>query len=99
MASDGWFTEQLGVPSKYAIEVKSGRHTLMGDLMPAAGGQDVGPSPKEYVMAAVVSCTLMVRRRVGVKRLMRLACALETQWVRVLEEDELVCCSRARVVA
>lgn len=42
------------------MEIKSGRHTLYGDLMPAAGGSDQGPSPKEYVMAAVTSCTVMV---------------------------------------
>lgn len=48
--------------SPYAVTGRSGRHLLKADLMPQAGGQDVGPSPKEYVLMALGSCTLMTMR-------------------------------------
>ena len=41
---------------------RSGRHELLGDLAPAAGGQDAGPSPKELVMLGLASCTSMTVR-------------------------------------
>lgn len=52
--------EEGGGP--YAVTGRSGRHTLRGDLMPPAGGQDIGPSPKEYVLMALGSCTAMTMR-------------------------------------
>ncbi len=51
--------------SPYAIRGQSGRHTLAADLMPQAGGQDGGPSPKEYVLMALGSCTAMTMRMYG----------------------------------
>lgn len=51
--------------SPYAVTARSGRHTLRGDLMPAAGGGDAGPSPKEYVLMALGSCTAMTMRIYG----------------------------------
>ena len=47
---------------RYAHTLRSGRHTLRGDLMPAAGGGDVGPSPKELAMLALGLCTSMTVR-------------------------------------
>jgi len=46
----------------YGIQIVSGRHTLYSDLMPEAGGNDKGPSPKEYALVALSSCTLMTVR-------------------------------------
>jgi len=48
--------------SAHAVQGTSGRHTLYSDLMPEAGGVDKGPSPKEYVLAALGSCTLITAR-------------------------------------
>ena len=36
--------------ARFAHTLQTGRHTLRGDLMPQAGGTDVGPSPKELAM-------------------------------------------------
>ena len=47
---------------RYAHTLRSGRHTLRGDLMPAAGGTDAGPSPKELAMLALGLCTSMTVR-------------------------------------
>lgn len=46
----------------YAHTITSGVHRLRGDLMPEAGGGDEGPSPKEYIMAALGMCTSMTVR-------------------------------------
>lgn len=48
--------------SAYVVQGTSGRHTLSADLMPQAGGKDKGPSPKEYLLVALGSCTLMTMR-------------------------------------
>lgn len=42
--------------------LESGRHVLAGDLMPAAGGHDAGPSPKELLMLSLGMCTAMTVR-------------------------------------
>lgn len=47
---------------RYAHTMRSGRHTLRGDLMPAAGGFDAGPSPKELALLALGLCTSMTVR-------------------------------------
>ena len=48
--------------SAYVVKASSGRHELLSDLMPQAGGKDAGPSPKEYALVALGSCTLMTMR-------------------------------------
>jgi len=45
-----------------AHTLRTGRHTLTGDLMPEAGGSDVGPSPKELLMLSLALCTSMTVR-------------------------------------
>jgi uncharacterized OsmC-like protein len=54
--------ERREADSLHAVQGTSGRHTLCSDLMPEAGGADKGPSPKEYVLAALGSCTLITIR-------------------------------------
>jgi hypothetical protein len=76
--------EEIREGGAYATRATSGKHQLIGDLMPQAGGQvrqrpeyeavharpytlprdcqDLGPSPKEYVMVALASCTAMTIR-------------------------------------
>jgi hypothetical protein len=49
-------------PLRYSHTMRSGRHTLRGDLMPAAGGGDVGPSPKELALLSLGLCTSMTVR-------------------------------------
>ena len=49
-------------PARYAHTLRSGRHALRGDLMPAAGGTDAGPSPKELALLSLGLCTSMTVR-------------------------------------
>lgn len=53
--------EDVGGPL-YAHTLRTGRHTLRGDLMPQAGGTDAGPSPKELAMLSLALCTSMTVR-------------------------------------
>ena len=43
----------------YAVEIDAGRHHLVGDEGPNLGGQDKGPAPYEYLLAALGSCTII----------------------------------------
>ena len=42
--------------SGFTIKVDSGSHTIYVDQPKTSGGQDMGPSPLQLVMAAVVGC-------------------------------------------
>lgn len=46
----------------YVQTIQSGRHRIVSDLAPVAGGTDAGPSPKELLMSALASCTSMTIR-------------------------------------
>ena len=61
LPSDSASTDGAAV-RRYAHTMRSGRHTLRGDLMPAAGGFDAGPSPKELALLALGLCTSMTVR-------------------------------------
>jgi putative redox protein len=46
----------------FAVSIQAGRHTLVGDEPIAAGGNDLGPSPYELLLAALGECTVMTLR-------------------------------------
>jgi putative redox protein len=46
----------------YSQIVTAGSHTLSADEPQAVGGNDVGPSPYEYIMAGLGACTAMTLR-------------------------------------
>jgi putative redox protein len=46
----------------YSPLVHSGRHVLSADEPEASGGNDVGPSPYEYLLAGLGACTAMTLR-------------------------------------
>ena len=48
--------------SKFSCDIQSGIHTFTSDLMPEAGGCNLGLSPKELLMSALGSCTAMTIR-------------------------------------
>lgn len=43
--------------AKYTTQIKLGKHTLIADEPIKYGGNDFGPSPYEYLSAALASCT------------------------------------------
>ncbi|MGO9833340.1 MAG: OsmC family protein [Polyangiaceae bacterium] len=44
---------------KFRQNITVGPHTLIGDESTEAGGDDAGPEPHEYLLAALASCTSM----------------------------------------
>ena len=48
-----------GTGAGFAQEIVAGRHRLAGDEPLTAGGTDTGPSPYDYLLAALGSCTSM----------------------------------------
>lgn len=45
--------------SKFTFEAKSRQHSLVLDANQATGGADLGPTPKELVLAAICGCSGM----------------------------------------
>ncbi len=49
----------FGSANGFAQEIAVGRHRLAGDEPIAVGGTDTGPSPYDFLLAALGSCTSM----------------------------------------
>ena len=48
-----------GEAGTFAQQIVAGRHRLRGDEPTSAGGTDTGPSPYDFLLAALGSCTSM----------------------------------------
>ena len=57
----GWVTTRLG-PRGFRAEIRAGRHVFIADEPVAVGGTDAGPTPYDYVLAALGGCTAMTLR-------------------------------------
>ncbi len=57
----GVIVEEAGTGT-YAQLIRSGRHLLQADEPAAVGGDDTGPGPYEYLLAALGACTSMTLR-------------------------------------
>ncbi|HLN22513.1 MAG TPA: OsmC family protein [Patescibacteria group bacterium] len=53
---------------RFAQEVRVGRHMLAADEPLLAGGDDSGPGPYDYLLAALGACTAMTVRLVARRR-------------------------------
>jgi len=51
-----------GGGGRYSQRVTVGRHVLSADEPPSRGGQDIGPSPNEYLLAGLGACTAITVR-------------------------------------
>ncbi len=46
----------------YSTEIESSSHSFWADEPESAGGQNLGPSPMEYLEAAIASCSTITMR-------------------------------------
>ncbi|GIW41249.1 MAG: hypothetical protein KatS3mg076_1826 [Candidatus Binatia bacterium] len=58
----GESTTVRGGRSGFAVDIEVRQHRLRGDEPLEVGGTDTGPSPYEYLLAALGSCTVMTLR-------------------------------------
>lgn len=45
--------------TRYVADINTGRHNIVADEPLDAGGDDLGPTPRELLLAAIGSCTTM----------------------------------------
>ncbi|HKO16491.1 MAG TPA: OsmC family protein [Gemmatimonadaceae bacterium] len=57
-----------GGPSGFRMEITARGHTLVADEPAALGGTDAGPTPYDYVAAALGACTAMTIRMYADRR-------------------------------
>jgi putative redox protein len=55
-------TVSTALSGKHRQNICVGPHTLLGDVTVAEGGDDAGPNPHEYLLAALGSCTSMTMK-------------------------------------
>lgn len=60
-ADAGWVATRVG-PTGYRAEIHVRTHVLTADELVAAGGTDAGPTPYEYLLAALSGCMAMTLR-------------------------------------
>ncbi len=58
---NGWLEASVGAAG-YRTDINARQHRLTADEPESAGGGDAGPSPYEYLLAAVATCTAMTVR-------------------------------------
>jgi putative redox protein len=56
-----WVTATIG-PKGFRTDVQAGAHAIVVDEPTALGGTDMGPTPYDYMLAALGSCTVMTLR-------------------------------------
>ncbi|MEE9276078.1 MAG: OsmC family protein [bacterium] len=68
-AADGWkvVVAETG-EGRYANRVEAGAHALAADEPRAAGGLDTGPSPYDFLLASLGTCTSMTLRMYADRR-------------------------------
>ena len=60
-STGGWISARIG-SAGYRVDVQAGRHAFIVDEPLAVGGTDMGPTPYDYVLAALSSCMAITLR-------------------------------------
>jgi len=63
----GWIVARTGV-SSFRTDLRIGTFDLVADEPVAFGGTDAGPSPYEFMLAALASCTAMTVRMYAARK-------------------------------
>ena len=61
MTTDSWVTARTGAAG-FRTEITAGNHVFVADEPVSFGGTDGGPTPYDYLLAALASCTAMTLR-------------------------------------
>ncbi|CAN5451030.1 hypothetical protein BH11CYA1_BH11CYA1_36630 [soil metagenome] len=61
-------TSKLVGGTNYKVEAQAGGFTLVSDQPQSVGGNGTGPSPKDFLLAAIGACTIQTIRMVAAKR-------------------------------
>jgi putative redox protein len=61
-------TSKLVSGTNYKVEAQAGGFTLVSDQDQSVGGNGTGPSPKDFLLAAIGACTIQTIRMVAAKR-------------------------------
>lgn len=56
-----WVTSRIGTAA-YKVDISARTHTIVADEPIPVGGTDAGPTPYEYLLAAMGSCMVMTLR-------------------------------------
>lgn len=62
LETDHQAAARIGNEEGFLTEIKAGTHTLIADEPASVGGDDFGPSPYEFLSAALASCTAMTMK-------------------------------------
>lgn len=57
----GWVSARIG-GAGFRVDVQAGRHAFVVDEPSSVGGTDAGPTPYDYVLAALSSCMAITLR-------------------------------------
>jgi len=96
------------VPTKVSVEstspsflerISAGRHSLQADEPFDAGGQDSGPSPYEFLLAALGSCQAITLRMYAARKSWPLeGVCVDLSHTKVHADDAAECASADRLV-
>lgn len=93
--AEGWVEVREAHEGKFGQQVRIGRHRLRGDEPVALGGDDTGPSPYDYLLAALGTCTSMtIRMYADLKKLPLADVRVELRHAKVHASDCADCETR-----
>lgn len=97
-ADPGVLVRETG-KGRFIQEIVTGRHVLAADEPAAAGGDDAGPGPYEYLLAALGVCTSMTLRMYAQRKGFKLAkVSVRLSHAKIYAQDCADCETKAGLV-